>query len=178
MNNIWKILTDHSFTKDEAMDVYCNTLVDNIDQNDLKKITLWYAIKYEIDENKVAINNVLEFINSCFESVEEKLDNILSWNDCIDPNTKIFIKQLFLDKTNSKISLVKANFTSLDSEIKEDIFIDWKLAEVDFLKSIQDLDTLIKKYKSEWYFTMVWPYISDEDLIKTKEIAKDFFWIK
>lgn len=174
MNNIWKIIKDYSFTKEEALDIYCSTVVDDIDNNDLKKLTLGYAIKYEIDEKKEAINNVLEYINSCFLTSKEKLDNLLSDNDYIEPNTKNIIRDFFINKNIWKISLIKADFNSKNNDIKEDIIIDWSLSEEKFLLSIEKLNNLTDKYASEWNIVMVWPYISDKELNDIKEIARDF----
>ena len=178
MNNIWDIIKEYSFSKDEAIDVYCKVLVDEINNNSLKELTLWYAIKFLIDEKKVAVNSVLDQINVCFESIEDKISKILDSNSSIDPNAKRIILDLFRNKVSSRLTLLRWVIHNINSEEKEDIIIDWTLPEEEFLSIVMDLDLKIKQYKSEWNIVLVWPYISDTDLDTIKNIAKDILWIK
>ena len=67
MKELWKILDEFNYTKEEAENNYTSVLLDNLNKDSLKEITLWYKIKYLIDEEKIAVNKILDYFKDYFE---------------------------------------------------------------------------------------------------------------
>lgn len=173
MKNIQKIINDFSFTKDEVIDVYYSVISDTLDNNDLKKVTLWSVIKYEIDVNKVAVNKLLDFLDTCFLSNLDKLDLKLDSTIFIFPITKEYIKTLFKYKSKWIVSMV--SFKPWYEEVKLDINIDWAIDENDFLELVDNILKDLDSKTSEGYASMIWPYITDDQLNDLNNKFKQFF---
>ncbi len=67
MKELWKILNEFNYTKEEAEDNYMSVLLDTLNYDDLKEVELWTKIKYLIDEEKIAVNKILDYFKDYFK---------------------------------------------------------------------------------------------------------------
>jgi len=91
MKELWKILKEFNYTRQEAEDNYMSVLLDTLDPDNFKEVRLWSKIKYLIDEEKVAVNKILDYFKEYFEW-DYFIDELSKYNFLWEIDLKIIKK--------------------------------------------------------------------------------------
>ena len=200
MEQIWKIINQYSFSKDETSKIYTDCLMRDIDftkpaNYDVKTFSLAAVIWYEIETYKGATTDILDYINTQFLSEKEKISNIM------DDIYEVIIKDLNIPDFINKIQ--KDQFDSLKNDLYKLLDYQWskvfsliyfdvqtiiggktlkndiEINSVWWYKKLynwlEELKLQCEERKKQWYEIMLWPYISDIELAKMKWILSNMF---
>ena len=179
MNQILELIKRENFTKDEVNLAYTDFIVWDTENIEAKYRELIYQIKYEIEENKSAVNKILESIDGLFlEKDIGKISNILdemyevniekkkgsfAYNiikDTLLEEFKYFKRNIinsFINKENKSFTIIHSNINK-EKDYKEEICINWSKS-IEIL--IEDLDRIkvnIIKTNEEWWISLFYHY--------------------
>lgn len=191
LENLWKTLEIYSeLSKENVMELYYKCISwEEIDTFNSADYTTHTILKYIIDENKIAVNKILEFIDEFYldENIKigRTLDKIyeLSSNNYKILNT--LFKEAFENKVKNKIidlykykqsetfTLLSNNRTNSESQ-KKDFLIDWKKWYTELDNTLNQIINSLIEINKNWWNWMLFTYMSDWEFEKMLNTINKF----
>lgn len=191
LESLWKTLEIYSeLSKENVIELYYKCISwEDIDTLNSANYTIHTILKYEIDENKIAVNKILEFIDEFYLDENIKIGRTLDkiyelssnnykiflplFKEAFEKEVKNKILDLYKYKKSESFSLLSTNWNNLESQ-KKDFLIDWKKWYIELDNTLNQIINSLIEINKNWWNWMLFTYMSDWEFEKMLNTINKF----